>query len=242
MAARGRRERRARRRKVAVAGSHLKAVTPGLDSATATSIPPGIKHQPAGREGGPPSQEGSIVLRHLGGTMGPDLTAVGSPRTRTDGSKKGADDAEGAAGAGGPVILQRGGAARVAPSSSGPGSVARSGAGQLRARTPLLLLRGRRQGRGEAAAPHCRGGRPDLLARRRSGGGTCARPPGLPCPPLALLYRTDTPLSRRSPHVAARQMHLRREEMYFYLSSLLGGKMPCAFALPVGEGICEVHC
>jgi hypothetical protein len=24
-------------------------------------------------------------------------------------------------------------------------------------------------------------------------------------------------------------MHLRREEMYFYLSSLLEGKMPCAF-------------
>jgi hypothetical protein len=109
-----------RRRKVAVAGSHLKAVAPGLDSATATSIPLGIKHQPARREGGPPSfEEGSIEPRHQGGTTGPDLAAVGCPRTRNDGSKRGADDAEGAAGACGPVLLQRGDAARVASSVPG---------------------------------------------------------------------------------------------------------------------------
>jgi hypothetical protein len=74
------------------------------------------------------------------------------------------------------------------------------------------------------------------------GGGPRARSPGLPCPPPVLLCSTDTPLSRRSPHVTARQMHLRREEMYFYRSCLLGGKMPCTFALPVGEGICEAQC
>jgi hypothetical protein len=124
-----------------------------------------------------------------------------------------------------PILLQRGGAAWVAPSSSAPASVVRSGVGQLCARTS-----------------HCRGGRPDLIARRHSGGGPRARPPGLPCPPPALLYRTNSPLLHHSPNIAARQKHLRWEEMYFYLSSLLGGKMPCAFALPVGEGICEARC
>jgi hypothetical protein len=88
-------------------------------------------------------EEGSIVPRHQGETTGPDLAAVGSPRTRTDRSKRGANNAEGAAGEGGPVLLQRGGAARVASSSSGPASVAKSGDGQLRARTPLLLMQGR---------------------------------------------------------------------------------------------------
>jgi hypothetical protein len=176
---------------------------PGSIPSTATSIPPGIKHLPAEREGGPPLQEeGSIAPRHQGGTTGPDLATVWSPRTWTGGLKRGANDAEGAANEGGPVLLQRGGAARVAPSSSGRASAAKSGASQLRARSPLLLMQGRRQGRGEAAGPRCRGGRPDFLARCRSGGVPHARPPGLPCPPPALLCRTDTPLSRCSPHVS----------------------------------------
>jgi hypothetical protein len=140
---------------------------------------------------------------------------------------------------------------QVAPSSSsvvrstgGPVFLRAGLSGKKRCRpapcqdSPTLSARNTtRKGRGSSSALQRRKTRPPC-----SGGGTCARPPGLPCPPLALLYRTDTPLSRCSPHVAARQMHLRREEMYFYLSSLLEGKMPCAFALPVGEGICEVQC
>jgi hypothetical protein len=192
MAARGRRGRRAQRRKVAITGSHLEAVAPGLDSNTATSIPPRIKHQPAGREGGPPSQEeGSIAPRHQGGTTGLDLTAVGFPRTWTDRSKRGGRCRR-SGGCRWPILLQRGGAAWVAPSSSAPASVVRSGVGQLCARTS-----------------HCRGGRPDLIARRHSGGGPRARPPGLPCPPPALLYRTNSPLLHHSPNIAARQKHLR---------------------------------
>ena len=38
---------------------------------------------------------------------------------------------------------------------------------------------------------------------------------------------------------AAREMHSRREGMYFYTYSLLGGKLPRAFASAIGEGFCD---
>ena len=84
----------------------------------------------------------------------------------------------------------------------------------------------------------------DLDAAGRSTPAS-APPPRLPPTGVPPSRRArPTPPPPRTLHVAAaaREMHLRREGMYFYTSSVLGGKLPRVFASVVGEGFCDAQC
>jgi hypothetical protein len=77
------------------------------------------------------------------------------------------------------------------------------------------------------------------FVRRRSS-ATLASHRRSSAPPLqrSLLYAMI--VAQHSSHVAC-QIHSRREEMYFYTSSLLDGKLYCLFALSLGEHFCDAQ-